>query len=226
MTALIRSYDFNGAKVRGIRLATVGAIAVRLLGTGCGAAALGALVACAKGLGFSDAEMRGALASARRADLRRSLLGLVAALDECPEEDVEYECAPSGHAATDSFLQHGLRIVADAGKSRLRNKAGRIVTRGTVYCVQANEGGPIKIGFSTDVDRRLFALNGSSPQPLRLLAHACSFDFVEKALHKRLAAHRLRCEWFADVPEVRAVADRLPAACLAEESLQLPKATQ
>jgi hypothetical protein len=72
-----------------------------------------------------------------------------------------------------------------------------------VYFIQAGARGPIKIGLTSDVRRRLFSLQTASPQPLRLLGGIPGGQGLERALHRELAAHHIKGEWFRPAPEVR-----------------------
>lgn len=70
-----------------------------------------------------------------------------------------------------------------------------------VYFVKCGEY--IKIGTSTDVDARVRALASKHPDVSTL----CTFDGgrdIERAFHKKLAAHRRSGEWFRDCSELRA----------------------
>lgn len=74
----------------------------------------------------------------------------------------------------------------------------------SVYFVQAVTGGPIKIGSAVVVEARVAALQVGSPYPLVVLGEAVGAGApTERALHARLAKHRLHGEWFEDCPEVR-----------------------
>lgn len=55
---------------------------------------------------------------------------------------------------------------------------------------------PIKIGTSTDLKGRLYALACSSPFPLTLLASYPGLLLPERALHDTLAKDRMQGEWF------------------------------
>lgn len=65
-----------------------------------------------------------------------------------------------------------------------------------VYFIQQGDAGPIKIGFSRDVDSRLIHLQTASPDPLRLLAKLRGGKKHERKLHATFAAHHQRGEWF------------------------------
>lgn len=79
---------------------------------------------------------------------------------------------------------------------------------GTVYFVEA-PGRGIKVGYSTNVQGRLRSLQCSSPTPLKVLATIDGTIQVEQRIHALLNDHRLSGEWFADVPAVRAMIERL-----------------
>jgi hypothetical protein len=83
--------------------------------------------------------------------------------------------------------------------------------RGFVYFVQAGHDGPIKIGWTIDIAQRLTDLQIASPFILRLLAVIDGDKDLERALHERLASHRLRGEWFENHADVRGVTDEYPA---------------
>lgn len=67
---------------------------------------------------------------------------------------------------------------------------------GLVYFIRAESGGPIKIGWTHDIDRRLSTLNTSSPYRLEVLATMQCRKDVELRLHERFKASRLNGEWF------------------------------
>lgn len=74
---------------------------------------------------------------------------------------------------------------------------------GFVYFIQARGGGPIKIGYSANPEKRLAALQTASPYDLAILAIRPGSRDDEAALHDRLSAHRLRGDWFEDCDLVR-----------------------
>lgn len=79
----------------------------------------------------------------------------------------------------------------------------------SIYLVQAGEGGPVKIGVSTDVPSRIRSLQTGIPQPLILLATFPGCRSKERRLHERLARYRIRGEWFSPAPEVLAAAEEV-----------------
>jgi hypothetical protein len=67
-----------------------------------------------------------------------------------------------------------------------------------IYFLQAGTDGPIKIGRAQDPIRRAGALNVGSPIELVLLGAMPSDRAAvdERKIHRRLAPHRVRGEWF------------------------------
>jgi len=72
------------------------------------------------------------------------------------------------------------------------------LSNAVTYFVQAETGGPIKIGKATTIANRLSTLQTGCPEKLLCLG-TISGD-VEKELHARFATHRLHGEWFAPAP--------------------------
>jgi hypothetical protein len=72
-----------------------------------------------------------------------------------------------------------------------------------VYFIQAESGGPIKIGHSDDPTLRLKSLQTAHPYRLVLLLSVPASTGTEAALHKRFATYRLRGEWFRPVRPLR-----------------------
>jgi hypothetical protein len=73
----------------------------------------------------------------------------------------------------------------------------------TVYCIRSN--GLLKIGYSAQFEKRLSGLRGASAADVVVVMTLPAARNVEAALHRRLAAHRVRHEWFRDEPEVLSV---------------------
>lgn len=76
-----------------------------------------------------------------------------------------------------------------------------------VYFVEC--AGRIKIGYSADVKRRMHDLATAAPQRLTLIAAIDGAAQLERAIHKHLDEYRIKGEWFADCPAVRATIKRL-----------------
>lgn len=78
-----------------------------------------------------------------------------------------------------------------------------------VYFLQPTDGGPIKIGYTDNLDQRRLQLQFHYGTPLALLATMDGGKEVERAIHERFAAHRIgRTEQFRPVPELLAFIDR------------------
>lgn len=77
-----------------------------------------------------------------------------------------------------------------------------------VYFIQSEQG-PVKIGISAAVRKRLSTLQSAHPAKLHLRATICAGPSIERAYHRRFAAHRLHGEWFAPHPDILAEIERL-----------------
>ena len=65
-----------------------------------------------------------------------------------------------------------------------------------VYFVQATEGGPVKIGVTTDLSRRLKALQTAQAEPLRVLRWVPGNEAIEAYYHRVFGHLRIQGEWF------------------------------
>lgn len=91
-----------------------------------------------------------------------------------------------------------------------------------VYLVQAGGDGPVKIGWTKAVGRRLGELQAASPVELELRGVLDAPPELEAALHRAFARLRLHGEWFQPV-----VLDRIEDALASIElpSRKMPAAT-
>lgn len=80
-----------------------------------------------------------------------------------------------------------------------------------VYFVQAETGGPIKIGWTEDADAsaRLVGLQIGNPYRLVIRSTMLGGHADEKELHRRFRLYRLNGEWFAPCRELVRLADAL-----------------
>ncbi len=78
----------------------------------------------------------------------------------------------------------------------------------TCYFI-GGETGPVKIGFTDNLERRLKALQAASPVMLSVLATTGGGIFAELAYHERFADDRLHGEWFNRSPSILAEIDIL-----------------
>lgn len=74
---------------------------------------------------------------------------------------------------------------------------------GFVYFVQSGEGGPIKIGWSQDVERRILQLQTANAHRLHLIGRVPGRMEDEAAMHAKFAHLRMEGEWFRDHSEIR-----------------------
>lgn len=80
---------------------------------------------------------------------------------------------------------------------------------GVVYFIRAEGSDAIKIGFTTDLKRRIRNLECASGRKVTLL-HAMPGTYDdERSLHRRFKAARLDGEWFEAVPELLLCIDHL-----------------
>lgn len=73
---------------------------------------------------------------------------------------------------------------------------------GFIYFVQGENGGPIKIGYATDVADRIISLQTGYPDNLKLLLAFPGNHQYEKQLHKQFSKFQLRGEWFKPEDEL------------------------
>lgn len=65
-----------------------------------------------------------------------------------------------------------------------------------IYFVQANCGGPIKIGWTQDIDRRVRDMQAVNPFKLLVVGKFRGKLCDERRLHDEFASERLHGEWF------------------------------
>lgn len=73
---------------------------------------------------------------------------------------------------------------------------------GKVYFIQAEKDGSVKIGYTANIERRIKALQTSTPQKLELLAAIPASMAIEKSLHKKYKKYRISGEWFRSSQEL------------------------
>lgn len=146
------------------------------------------------------------LSRARRA-LARRRNDLALAIERVRSIDPEHPFIPEA----EQLLESTAARVQDLAAATSRGAPRRVVypppplVEGhVVYFVQARSGGPIKIGTTRDLQRRLASMQAGSPVELVVLATVPGDSRTENALHKRLTKYRLHGEWFLDTEEVRA----------------------
>lgn len=114
-----------------------------------------------------------------------------------PRTDLVLADDLSDFVAYDELPIDGLNriIIPSAPKSRSPyERQGK--WRSLVYFVQGVDGGPIKIGYTTDIGSRLLALQAHSPVMLRTLSCFPATQDDEKALHDAFRHCHSHLEWF------------------------------
>ena len=71
-----------------------------------------------------------------------------------------------------------------------------------VYFMQAQTGGPIKIGWSADVRRRMESFQPGCPIPLKIILCVRGSIYDEQIIHKKFSRFRLHGEWFEPAAEL------------------------
>ena len=74
------------------------------------------------------------------------------------------------------------------------------VITGYIYFIQMGDVGPIKIGFTKDIGKRILSLQTSIPYPLKLLCFFPGNEDMEKKIHSCLPEIRIEGEWFLPHP--------------------------
>lgn len=73
----------------------------------------------------------------------------------------------------------------------------------TIYFIESRDAGLIKIGFTTNPDRRIKSLKTASPNKLRVIMTMPGTREDERKLHEKFAHLRQQGEWFTDCDELR-----------------------
>ena len=86
------------------------------------------------------------------------------------------------------------------------NFAGEIPDeyQGSVYFIQSSTSKAIKIGYSSEVDKRLPSLQTGNESKLDIIHQLPGTKETEAYLHDRFKAYRMEGEWFMPVPELLA----------------------
>lgn len=124
-----------------------------------------------------------------------------------------------GHNADtgdDDDVDRRIAEALDWPESRQRDvidvrKGNKPRRQGWIYFIGADSG-PIKIGFTCDVQERLKRLSLSSPRRLRVLAKVAGAIADERIYHARFKRQRLHSEWFERAPEILAEIERLSSS--------------
>ena len=88
-------------------------------------------------------------------------------------------------------------------------KWSEVPITGWIYFIEFQPGGPVKIGYASNMDKRLAGLQVSCPYELNVLHAAPGGRECEKAIHLYLDKFAARGEWFWPVFELSKTIRRL-----------------
>lgn len=74
---------------------------------------------------------------------------------------------------------------------------------GTIYFLHAPACSVVKIGFTTDLQKRMHRLQGQAPCPLHLLGTKDGDRAMEQELHARFHKYVHIGEWFSEAPVLK-----------------------
>lgn len=77
-----------------------------------------------------------------------------------------------------------------------------------VYFIQVEIVHLIKVGVASNLQKRILAIRVGCPLRLQLLAHMPGDEDIERALHRKLATHRVQGEWFEPHADVMAEVEK------------------
>lgn len=80
---------------------------------------------------------------------------------------------------------------------------GHLVHRIGVYVLSAVGSGRVKVGFTTDLSKRIEDMSTGCPFDLEVMAFIGGGRLLEQTLHEALSLHHARREWFHDNDDVR-----------------------
>lgn len=145
--------------------------------------------------------------------LADSILGLINANDG---QWVFYSFCASAHDK--SFTNMKKRMLKERAKSirsaqkKSKKAESKKQRTGQIYFIQQGDDGAIKIGYSTNPEKRLKSLQTGSAYPLKMLLTIEGSEDQEKALHDQFAAYQLQGEWFRPVDALLAAIRELESS--------------
>ena len=81
-------------------------------------------------------------------------------------------------------------------------KVSKNTNKTIIYFIQQGNGGSIKIGISSNIEKRLASLQTGSPYKLKVLLTIKGSEKLEKEIHSKFAEYRLSGEWFKPVKQI------------------------
>jgi hypothetical protein len=91
------------------------------------------------------------------------------------------------------------KTVNEAGNGR--GSVTEVLPKEWVYFIYS--GGLMKIGYTTDIHRRLIEIKATSGHPVELIAIVPGGQKFETTLHRMFKSRKTRGEWFRPSPEIR-----------------------
>ncbi len=104
----------------------------------------------------------------------------------------------------------GNRVYIGDAKPPQNKQQNKKANFGQIYFIQQGDNGAIKIGYSTNPEKRLQTLRTASPLPLRILKIIVGGKTKEKDLHRQFAHLQMDGEWFQSTPELLEYIATLP----------------
>lgn len=98
--------------------------------------------------------------------------------------------------------EKALKLMEEQDRQKALEKRYKSVYPGFVYFIQGESGGPIKIGFTEDINSRLRTLQTGHFDTLIVLCTYPGKMQQERDYHKQFDQHRLKGEWFKPVQDV------------------------
>jgi len=104
-----------------------------------------------------------------------------------------------------AFAEERLEQYCDPRQYWRFHRKKRATRQGTIYFIEAIGLDYVKVGFTTDLEKRMADLRTALPVRLMLLGSITGPATLEGELHTALAAHRHTGEWFAKAPAIEAM---------------------
>lgn len=102
-----------------------------------------------------------------------------------------------------AMIAHFEKANADSEVTQPIVAEDSVDAQGYIYFVHSPESARIKIGYTTNPDKRICVLQTASPSALETLAIIPGTVADECELHRRFAHLRVHREWFRDCDELR-----------------------
>ena len=74
--------------------------------------------------------------------------------------------------------------------------------KGYVYFIRAGYFGPIKIGFTNNIKKRMIHIQTNCPDKIFLMGMIKTNDATEAEYHQMFNDYKMQGEWFAPVPKL------------------------